>query len=155
MSAHVGVNLGSLVTTLGNVLEMEGDLLKPLTYVKETFDRVDRIVIERQACMFMSSVKVDQAKDMSRLPSGYTLACLGYHPDSTPIMEYAHRLVLYSIYGPPPLPDGWRTKGPHVLHMCGHKDCINVSHLVFGSATDNKEDTNDVYVSRLVEQGRR
>jgi len=74
-----------------------------------------------------------------------------------PIKEYAHRLVLWAMHGPDVASlatRGWSTKGPHCLHMCGNKDCLNKSHLVWGSAGDNKADEVIRYIELLEEQGR-
>ena len=66
-------------------------------------------------------------------------------------------MVLWSMHGPPMdmlAAEGWGTKGPHCLHLCGNKDCLNNTHLVWGSARDNKVDAESVYLALLEQQGR-
>jgi hypothetical protein len=90
-------------------------------------------------------------------PSSYVTVQLGSHK-GTAIKEYAHRIVLWAMHGPPldllATMGGWTSAGPHCLHVCGNKDCLNPSHLVWGSAGDNKADDELVYLALLEQQGR-
>lgn len=52
---------------------------------------------------------------------------------NTSIKELAHRLVLFSIHGPPPDED---TR--EAMHTCHNPGCLNPHHLVWGSSKDNK-----------------
>ena len=70
-----------------------------------------------------------------------------------PIKESAHRVVLVSTFGPPPV-ELVRVGGAHVLHICGNPDCLNPLHLVWGSDGDNKANNTEVYHALLANQGR-
>ena len=63
---------------------------------------------------------------------GYLHVYLGTK-DKKPEMEYAHRLVLYSIYGPPP-----DEESCVAMHTCNNPGCLNPHHLVWGSDLDNR-----------------
>ena len=80
-------------------------------------------------------------------PSSYVRVYMG-RSNGVVVNEYAHRLVLWAMHGPP--------VDPHCLHVCGNKDCLNPSHLVWGSARDNRVrvDAEMVYLALLEQQGR-
>ena len=123
--------------------------------LKATFSRVE----ERDACMYFSAAKLaDGPSGIHQVaPEGYVLVTLGSR-NGTPITEYAHRFVLWSMHGPDvaalEAAGGWSTCGPHCLHTCGNKDCVNSRHLVWGTAQDNKTDLPFVYLALLEKQGR-
>lgn len=146
---------GMLEPTSCSSSSTSSSLLHPLSYVvaergkgKNPLTALGSIVQQQPACMFLSAAKVHAAHGIWQAePRGYARVELGCHK-GMPIIEYAHRLVLWSIHGPPPPAAG------HCLHICGHKDCLNPTHLVWGTAQDNKDDNGDVYGALLEEQGR-
>ena len=160
----VGHNIKRIMGRLGEVLEpsacnMEGaedgemDIVfaQPLQYERRGLFGSG----VEGACMLLSEAKVATAKGMYQQERcGYVKVTLGELRGRS-ITEWGHRLVLWAMHGPPVSPAGWTTRGPHCLHMCGHKDCLNPSHLVWGTARDNRVDDDDVYFERLQEQGRR
>lgn len=68
--------------------------------------------------------------------------------------ERAHRLVLWSVFGPPQNP----TEYPLALHMCGNSACMNPEHLVWGTHEINcitdPEKAAATFENLLKEQGR-
>ena len=73
------------------------------------------------------------------------------------MMERAHRIVLWCVFGPPPLT--LRRARPLAVHMCGNPKCLNPEHLVWGDTAANQQrDPDDsamlVYAKLLEEQGR-
>jgi hypothetical protein len=157
----VGYNMKGILDRLGAVLEpssMEGVegsekgsvFSQPLQYERRGCLRSE----VQEACMRLSEAKVAMAKGMYQPERrGYVKVTLG-NLRGRSITEWGHRLVLWAVHGPPASPEGWTTSGPHCLHMCGQKDCLNPSHLVWGTAQDNRDDEERVYVERLREQGR-
>lgn len=157
-----GENMKIFMDSLGAVLEpsacsmegvegsaMGGVFAQPLQFETRALFRRNT----QEACMYVSAAKVSQAKGMYRDKHGYVKVTLG-KLFGEPITEWAHRLVLWATHGPPDFPSGWSTTGPHCLHICGSTSCLNPSHLVWGTAQDNKVDETPVYQRRLHEQGR-
>jgi hypothetical protein len=75
--------------------------------------------------------------------------------------ERAHRLVLWSMFGPSPLPhEDLKERHPYtlVLHMCGNPSCLNPEHLVWGNDRINrirdKEEAKAEFLMLLRLQGR-
>ena len=65
---------------------------------------------------------------------GYLTITLGYlGKKKATVTEYAHRLVLFSIHGPPPDEDT-----NVAMHTCHNPGCLNPHHLVWGTPKDNK-----------------
>jgi hypothetical protein len=50
------------------------------------------------------------------------------------VFEYAHRLVAWCIYGPPPSQLGMDAV---VMHTCNRADCLNPDHLAWGNRSQN------------------
>lgn len=109
------------------------------------------------ACMFISDTQLNGPSLHQVEPDSYMLVNLGSLKGEA-IKEYAHRLVLWAMHGPPTkmLADmgGWGPKGPQCLHVCGNKDCLNPAHLVWGSAQDNYRDSESRYIQLMEGQGR-
>ena len=113
------------------------------------------------ACMFISASEVASfsTRGLHQVePSSYVRVYMG-RSNGVVVNEYAHRLVLWAMHGPPVdmlAAEGWTSSGPHCLHVCGNKDCLNPSHLVWGSARDNRVrvDAEMVYLALLEQQGR-
>jgi len=102
------------------------------------------------ACMFIDASKVKSTKRHGwTLHDGYLRILLGYHRGQ-PVIEYGHRLVLYFIFGPPPVSD----QGPwECCHMCCHRNCLNPFHLVWGTKKDNHANNMATYISLARKQG--
>lgn len=49
------------------------------------------------------------------------------------VTEYAHRVVLWSMYGPPPAD----IRDPVAMHTCNHPGCLSPNHLVYGERSEN------------------
>ena len=83
---------------------------------------------------------------------GYLLVMLGTSSHGRPVQEYAHRLVLMGIHGPPP-DEGHKV----AMHTCHNPACLNPHHLLWGSHKDNKLTGNAAqarYQELLQAQGR-
>lgn len=89
----------------------------------------------------------------------------------TQVYEYAHRLLLYALRGPPPLtekgeagetsptkvkrvqryhpadlPAHCRLQAMQCMHVCENKRCLNVMHMCWGTASENKLMQEGLYV---------
>ena len=174
-SLNVSGNMRKILASLGDMLEpsacdtsggcsssCNSPFDHPLCYrrhititgVKKSISHTE----EREACMYLSASKLAEGRGgMHQMEAGsYVLVNLGSFKGAA-ITECAHRIVLWAMHGPdiPALASaGWSTKGPHCLHTCGHKDCLNPSHLVWGSAQNNKFNKEWVYLALLQKQGR-
>ena len=60
----------------------------------------------------------------------YLKVYLGTNASSSPVYEYGHRIVAWSVLGPP-LP------GQEVLHSCHNPKCLSPLHLKYGTHAEN------------------
>ncbi|GLC45655.1 hypothetical protein PLESTM_001761400 [Pleodorina starrii] len=67
---------------------------------------------------------------------------------STSAKEYAHRVVLWAVAGPP------GNAGEEVLHLCHNMRCLNPQHLVWGSHSENRAATAEAYNEAMAREGR-
>lgn len=109
------------------------------------------------ACMYVSEAKVKARKHMY-MRAGYVAMYLGMkgkgRKGGKRLSELGHRLVLTYTYGPPPLGSlPWEEAV--VMHRCGHKDCLNPNHLVWGTSKENSQNSKAIYLEKVKEQGRR
>jgi hypothetical protein len=126
-----------------------------------------------QACMFISGARMREAEaafglsyfeasstsssNSRRDSNSYVKVQLAQHKTARrPISEYAHRMVLWSIHGPPPL------VGEHMIpwheamcmHTCSNQDCLNPSHLIWGRALENRNGNEMMVVQLRAQQHR-
>lgn len=47
-----------------------------------------------------------------------------------PVMEYAHRIVAWAMFGPP-------LEGQEVMHVCNNPKCLSPMHLKYGGHAEN------------------
>jgi hypothetical protein len=66
------------------------------------------------------------------------------------ILEKAHRLMCFSLHGPPP-PDK-----PHARHICSNKGgrCINPYHVVWSNQQENNDDVAELKRERSAKRRR-
>ena len=68
----------------------------------------------------------------------YLQVLLGYSYDkSTPVYEYAHRIVLWASSGPPPMRDAGQVGHKIAMHACDNPACLCVAHLSWGNPIQN------------------
>lgn len=60
----------------------------------------------------------------------YLRVYLGVDASSTPVYEYGHRIVAWSVFGPP-------LHGQEVMHICHNPRCLSPFHLKYGSHAEN------------------
>jgi hypothetical protein len=155
-------NIGAVLDLLGSILE--GPALFGVQPTREAFIRP--LLLAKQgeggqedsislpsvhpACMFVDMAKAKATKHIhcNSNKAGHVKVLLGYKKGGGGVIEWAHRLVLHAIYGPPP--EGRL----HALHVCGNTRCLNPMHLVWGSNRCNYLDDEGHYNTLLVEQGR-
>lgn len=115
-----------------------------------------RAVTLTYACMLVEKAKVELCKHMSMSRKGYLKLSIAHVPRCTPkrdntVMEYAHRVVLWAMYGPPPSD----IVHPVVMHTCNHPACLNPNHLVWGESRENtNSNMADVAARKREEQQR-
>lgn len=96
------------------------------------------------ACMLLDSSKVTQSTFMRKVAqpkhkrcqfqsrSWYLRVKLGV-VNGSQVWEYAHRLVLWAMCGPPPPEINF----PVAMHICHNACCLNPLHLVWGEHREN------------------
>lgn len=109
--------------------------VRPLMYRAQTTTRTVTLTF---ACMLVERAKVALCKHMSMSKRGYLKLSIAHVPKSTPkldntLMEYAHRVVVWAMYGPPPAD----IVHPVVMHTCNNPACLNPNHLVWGESSEN------------------
>ena len=77
----------------------------------------------------------------------YLKVCMGRHPITHhPVHEFAHRLVLWALEGPPVHGDK-----QECMHICCNKMCLNPAHLAWGTHKQNMAgDTGPSQVARAL-----
>jgi hypothetical protein len=67
-----------------------------------------------------------------------------------PVKEKAHRLMCYSLHGPPP------PHKPHARHICSNKGgrCINPYHVVWSNQQENNDDVAELKRERSAKRRR-
>jgi len=83
--------------------------------------------------------------------TGYLDVVLGYKgKNPRPVKEKAHRLMCYSLHGPPP------PHKPHARHICNNKGgrCINPYHVVWSSQKENNRDVAKLKRARAAKRRR-
>ena len=60
----------------------------------------------------------------------YLNVYLGRSSTNTPVYEYGHRIVAWSMLGPP-------MDGEEVLHNCDNPKCLSPYHIKYGSHREN------------------
>lgn len=108
-----------------------------------------------QLCMRVDPQLVIATKHMHFHSDGYLTIAVGKQdkPSGGWILEKAHRIVLWALYGPPPED----LAQPCVMHICHVPDCLNVDHLCWGEDAENKlskEAATAAARNRLIQQGR-
>ena len=79
--------------------------------------------------------------------SRYLKVMLGDPASKLHFSEYAHRLLLWVLVGPPPPgPDG---KPLECIHCCDQKCCLNPLHLVWATHQQNMQRSEAAYLSAL------
>ena len=87
------------------------------------------------SCMLVDPDRVADTHDMWLHDGRYTRVHLGgvEGPGHIRIYESAHRVVTWSMHGPPP-PD---LVEPVVMHVCNRSDCLHPGHMVWGEDGEN------------------
>lgn len=117
----------------------QNPLLRPLS--------VDGDPRGQHTCILFQKSKVDASNQFQMLASGYVLVCLAKH-NGLRVMEYMHRLVAYSFWGPPSSNMGKAV----AMHICHNKRCINPNHIVWGTYSQNKNPSEEIYTLAVEEQ---
>lgn len=150
-------NLGCIVDTLSTLLVVEGShLTKPHHYSLSNIAAYGASSSSSpplqpfmKACMHIDGAKEANAKGIYQASvGGYVQVYLGIDEHGNPILEYAHRLVSFAIFGPPP----FSTLGMQIMHTCSHRDCLNPTHLVWGTPWQNAQNSAEVYATLALEQ---
>ena len=91
--------------------------------------RVAMVVETLSLCMEYDEGKVKKVEGLrfepTRGASSYLKCSIG-----TNVTEYGHRLVAWSMFGPP-------LEGQEVLHTCNNCKCLSPLHLKYGSHHEN------------------
>ena len=103
------------------------------------------------SCMLVDPHRVADTHDMWIYNGRYTRVHLGgvEGPGNIRIYESAHRVVIWSMHGPPP-PD---IVEPVVMHVCNRSDCLHPGHMVWGEDGENfSRHASDYALERRMDQ---
>ncbi len=95
------------------------------------------------SCMLVDERKVAAAQDMWTHNQRYTMLHLGgiAGRGHLRIYETAHRVVTWSMHGPPPM----AIVRPVVMHVCNQCNCLHPGHMVWGEDAENFGDRPRFY----------
>lgn len=119
----------------------------------KAFEEPLGLVPQLDLCMLVNGQALRARKHIAFHNSGYIQVKIGRRPKSRGgwLSELAHRLVLWSIWGPPPA-DLVR---PVCMHVCNNSMCLNPDHLVWGTSLQNTSSHADQFARQnLADQGR-
>jgi hypothetical protein len=135
--------IGALLDSLGNVLEDRAASWPdhptwPRLRGRDCFSRPLADPRQVPVCMCFDPEKVRQAKHMQvitkylKLQLGSIVFGRGHRK---PVREWAHRVVLWAVYGPPPC----GMAKPVAMHICNNPACLNPEHIIWGEDAANKK----------------
>lgn len=104
-------------------------------------------------CMLPDAASVSRTKHIAFDRHGYLLVKIARRPKPRGgwVAERAHRLVLWAMWGPPPV----GLLRPVCMHVCHNCSCLNPDHMVWGEDFQNKSKLADVFANQqLNNQGR-
>lgn len=94
---------------------------------------------DNSCCLRLDQRMMAQGHEhMAQLPEGYLRLQLTTNKpgvDGGILSELAHRIITWFIHGPPHAALG---PNPVVMHTCNHPDCLNPSHLMWGTHSQNR-----------------
>jgi hypothetical protein len=122
-----------LPTPLGST-----SLLYPLVGLKKGATgrrRMAQLTEEHTLCMEYDKGKVKRTLGLSfdKDDATYLKVYLGVDSHSIPVYEYGHRIVAWSMFGPP-------KPGHEVMHTCNNPKCLSPLHLKYGTHAENMEE---------------
>mgnify|MGYP002129446951 CR=1 FL=1 len=111
-------------------------------------------------CMLLDKTKVAGTRHVwqeDKLRVAYLRVDLGWVREETgvkpiPVCEYAHRLVLWAMHGPPPRALTEQGGAVVAMHTCHNPMCISPSHLVWGKDEENRGPNADDHALQMLTQ---
>ena len=142
----IGAVLKPVARTMSTVSGMHGTVYTPMSG-RDAFWRP-----LAGSCMPVDTAAVRAAAHMWRDAAGYVNMSLGIvRGRAGPhFSERAHRIVTWSMYGPPPT----TLEMPVVMHLCDNPACLNPEHMVWGEDKHNRDRRPGVAKAHALEQRR-